>query len=722
MTHLYVNSQSGLDDAVGTQDYPMKTLYRALEQAQAGTIVHVAQGTYSEATGEVFPLRIADGIRVIGDPANRGQAVSIQGGGAHRGTIGTLQVTLILEAGAELRGVTIENPRGNGTGVWIDGETATLRDCTVQKCGREGVLLTGPANGRLEQNDFLGNGNSGLTLLHQSRAEVRNNTFDAMRCGIAIGGESAPLLWGNRIQNNEVGIAITSQARPVLRQNRVEQNRQDGVAVRGTAQPDLGQPEDPGGNVLRQNQRYDLSNLSQHPLESVGNWLNPVQLEGTIALRRQVYSRISCWAAEGSEPLPPPPPPRPPKTSVITIAPLPNPLPFMDINKHWAVSFIVGLQQKGIIKGFADGTFKPDHSLTRAEYAALLAQSFQLPLRETGRTYSDVDPAFWAAAAIEKVTRMGFLVGFPDGSFRPQQYVSRLQVLVSLVSGLKLRSGPVENLSLYDDRAQIPSYALPAIGSATQQGLVVNYPQPTQLNPLKFTTRGETAVMLYQALVLRGQLPAIPSPYLITVAPDRAPALTVPLSPVLDLHNHPAEPFVRGLMERGIIRGFPDGSFQPDRPLTRAAYAAFVSEAFSPPARKPEPTFTDVPDGFWAKKAIVQAIRGGFLAGGKQMAFQPQEPVLRYQVLHSLVKGLRIRGQSLDRLKALPDAEQIPAAAQKTIAAALEAGLMDQYAPENAEVMPLRPLDIATRGDVAMMIYQGLVYQQRILPLVTPPS
>lgn len=692
----------------------MKTLYRALEQAQSGAIVHLAPGTYSTATGEVFPLRMGKGVRIIGDPARQGESILLQGSGGHQGTIGTLQVTVVLEGGAELRGVTIENPRSDGTGVWLDNQPGTLRDCTVQKCGREGVLLTGTANGRIEQNHFVSNGNSGLTLLHQSRAEIRSNTFESMRCGMAIGGESAPLLWDNRIQRNEVGIAVTSQSRPVLRQNRVEHNTQDGIVVRGSALPDLGHPEDPGENLLRQNQRYDLHNLTPQSLQSVGNWVTPVKIQGTIVLRRQESSRISSWAAIPEEFLPAPAPEDSPKTRPITIPPLPDTLPFIDINKHWAVAFIVGLQQKGIIKGFADGSFKPDHSLTRAEYAALLAQSFQLPLSIPPRTYTDVEPAFWAANAIETVTRMGFLVGFPDGSFRPQQYVSRLQVLVSLVSGLRLRSGPVENLVLYDDRAQIPSYALPAICSATQQGLVVNYPQPSQLNPLKFTTRGETAVMLYQALVLRGQLPAIPSAYLISVAPDRAPSVAVPLSPVQDLQQHPSEPFVRGLMERGIIRGFPDGSFQPDRPLTRAAYAAFVTEAFSPSARKPEPTFTDIPDGFWAKKAIVQAIRGGFLAGGQKMAFRPQEPVLRYQVLHSLVQGLRIRGTSLDSLRSLPDREQIPPGAQKTIAAALEANLIAHHTPGTA----LRPMDIATRGDVAMMIYQGLVYQQRLLPMV----
>ena len=98
------------------------------------------------------------------------------------------------------------------------------------------------------------------------------------------------------------------------------------------------------------------------------------------------------------------------------------------------------------------------------------------------------------------------------------------------------------------------------------------------------------------------------------------------------------------------------------------------------------------------------------------MAFRPQEPVLRYQVLHSLVQGLRIRSTDLDLLRSLPDREDIPPGAQKTIAAALEAGLLPRYTPGTA----LRPLEIATRGEVATMIYQGLVYQQRLLPLAAP--
>ena len=162
MAHLYVNPQSGLDDAVGTLSHPMKTLVRALEQAPPGTIVHLAPGTYSVATGERFPLRIRQGIRVMGEVTSPGTGkavqkdkIHIEGSGAHQGTIGVVQVTIVIQGGAELRGVSLSNPTSNGTGVWLDNEMGTVRDCTIENCGREGALLTGAANARIENNRFV---------------------------------------------------------------------------------------------------------------------------------------------------------------------------------------------------------------------------------------------------------------------------------------------------------------------------------------------------------------------------------------------------------------------------------------------------------------------------------------------------------------------------------------------------------------------------------------
>lgn len=96
------------------------------------------------------------------------------------------------------------------------------------------------------------------------------------------------------------------------------------------------------------------------------------------------------------------------------------------------------------------------------------------------------------------------------------QQASLVQALVSLVSGLKLRSENTSVLSVYNDAAQIPNYALTAIAGATDKGLVVNYPTVSQLTPNQNSTRAEeVAAFVYQALVNAGRIEAIPSPYIV---------------------------------------------------------------------------------------------------------------------------------------------------------------------------------------------------------------
>ncbi|HEY9647857.1 MAG TPA: N-acetylmuramoyl-L-alanine amidase, partial [Chroococcidiopsis sp.] len=215
---------------------------------------------------------------------------------------------------------------------------------------------------------------------------------------------------------------------------------------------------------------------------------------------------------------------------------------FSDISGHWAEPFIRGLASQGAIAGFADGTFKPDITMNRAAYAALLGTAFNLPFERPSVTFSDVPSNFWAAAVIDRAYRSRLLSGFEDGSFRPNQPVQRLQVLLSLVSGLKLPDADLAVLSSYDDQAAIPSYARRSIASATSQRLAVNYPQIRQLDPNRDATRAEVAAMVYQAMVVMGRSPSLISPYIVNLAqvpdssnpvPSPSPA-PKPLTVVLD--------------------------------------------------------------------------------------------------------------------------------------------------------------------------------------------
>lgn len=188
---------------------------------------------------------------------------------------------------------------------------------------------------------------------------------------------------------------------------------------------------------------------------------------------------------------------------------------FSDIQGHWAADFITGLSRQELIGGFEDGTFKPNDPINRVQYAALIVKAFNPPAKRAAVNFSDVPANFWAKSFIDRAYQAGFISGFPDGTFRPNQNILRLQVLTSLVSGLELSGGNPSVLSAFDDRATIPDYAQNQIATATQQKLVVNYPNLRQLTPNRDATRGETAAIVYQSLVRAGRSAAVNSPYIV---------------------------------------------------------------------------------------------------------------------------------------------------------------------------------------------------------------
>ena len=81
------------------------------------------------------------------------------------------------------------------------------------------------------------------------------------------------------------------------------------------------------------------------------------------------------------------------------------------------------------------------------------------------------------------------------------------------LNGLGLPSVDSDILEVYSDRHTIPDYARKAVATATQRGIVVNYPDPKLLAPSRSATRAEVAAMVYQALIAIGRTSAIKSVY-----------------------------------------------------------------------------------------------------------------------------------------------------------------------------------------------------------------
>lgn len=192
---------------------------------------------------------------------------------------------------------------------------------------------------------------------------------------------------------------------------------------------------------------------------------------------------------------------------------------FQDVSAdYWATPFINALVEKGAIAGFPDGTFRPNEPVTRAQFASMVQSVFNSkPVVRQGINFGDVSSNFWAQNAIQDVYRRGFLSGYPGGVFRPNQNIPKEQVLTALANGLNYNtSGSVSQvLDYYNDDAQISNFARSPVAAATEEGLVVNYPNVQSLNPTRNATRAEVAAILYQALVNEGQASSIASRYVV---------------------------------------------------------------------------------------------------------------------------------------------------------------------------------------------------------------
>ena len=100
---------------------------------------------------------------------------------------------------------------------------------------------------------------------------------------------------------------------------------------------------------------------------------------------------------------------------------------FSDVPKGcWAANYIGYMQQFGIITGYSDGSFRPDAPVTRAEFAAI-ASRFE-KLTEGSKSFTDVPDTYWAARYINFAATRGWVTGYSDGTFKPEDPITRAEV------------------------------------------------------------------------------------------------------------------------------------------------------------------------------------------------------------------------------------------------------------------------------------------------------
>ncbi|MEO1386036.1 MAG: S-layer homology domain-containing protein [Cyanobacteria bacterium J06634_6] len=186
---------------------------------------------------------------------------------------------------------------------------------------------------------------------------------------------------------------------------------------------------------------------------------------------------------------------------------------FSDISQHWASQCIVALAKREVIQGYPNGTFRPEATVSRAEFAALMQRVFgSLPVKQSAKTFTDVLPEYWASGAISWTSERGLFSGYAGDRFRPRLTISRVQALVVLTAGMTASqateavSSPEaeqasavlrqQMLAAFSDSSDIPTYGQDAVASALAVGLLESLPEPRPLRPQQAMTRGEVAALL----------------------------------------------------------------------------------------------------------------------------------------------------------------------------------------------------------------------------------
>ncbi len=112
---------------------------------------------------------------------------------------------------------------------------------------------------------------------------------------------------------------------------------------------------------------------------------------------------------------------------------------FPDIAGHWAEQTIIRLVEKGVIKGYPDGTIRPDDTITRGEFAALLARNLELDTTEAEKeppTFDDID-GHWSEKNIEALVDICLLDPADyDGSLKPDEPITRIEIIKMLVRAI----------------------------------------------------------------------------------------------------------------------------------------------------------------------------------------------------------------------------------------------------------------------------------------------
>jgi hypothetical protein len=153
----------------------------------------------------------------------------------------------------------------------------------------------------------------------------------------------------------------------------------------------------------------------------------------------------------------------------------------------------------GIVAGYPDGTFKPNRTVTRAEFTVMLTNTLKLPGEGSALTFSDTSKiGSWAQKAVVQAVQAGIISGYEDGSSHPEAEITRAEMAMMLATASRLSLETNAATGFEDDR-DIPAWAKGAVSVIKKHGLIQGKGS-NEFDPTAGTTRAEAVTVLMRML------------------------------------------------------------------------------------------------------------------------------------------------------------------------------------------------------------------------------
>ena len=174
-----------------------------------------------------------------------------------------------------------------------------------------------------------------------------------------------------------------------------------------------------------------------------------------------------------------------------------SPKTFKDVENHWVQKDIRDMASRLIISGVGDELFEPERSITRAEFAAVMVRALGLGPEEYKNNYADVKAGEWYSKYISTASSHGLIRGYDDGTFKPEEKITRQEAMAILTRamdvtrlGEELEEEARDILAAFSDEAGVSGWAEDSVAKCVKTGIVTGR-NDGRIAPLDNITRAE---------------------------------------------------------------------------------------------------------------------------------------------------------------------------------------------------------------------------------------